>query len=457
MTSFPLGSRVILQNLNNAEYNGKVGSVKSKLLDNGRQQILLIKDGKTLGIKPENLKYEPRSINSLNIKEMKQILTIKEVGNLTGYDKSQLREMLKIKTESEEEIAEILAKANEPSESNSNQSAPMKHKMQSQASQLANMTPDQLRQQAQMLRTVPPDQIRRMNPAMAGFSDAQILMAANQMETMANNPQMMKTMAQKMSNMSDKELEQIKRFQEGGAPTNVSSSSAGNEVPSMENMTPEQLQMQADAMKLMDKDTIRSMNPQMAHLSDAQIDMAISQMETMAKNPQMIQNLKEQMKNMKPEDIEKIKKMASGDAFGGANGSVPQNPMDLLNNSDPAQIKNMLNMVKENPSLMKDMLRSSNPAMADQLTDEQIEKTINAFAGMDESKIGMLLKVFNWVQEFRKSRKAKIAVFCVFSFFVFVIGMLIYLIRSAKTTGADVTSIGEEGVIPEVPVMDSEF
>lgn len=450
MTSFPLGSRVVLQNLNNAEYNGKVGSVKSKLLDNGRQQVLLIKDGKTLGIKPENLKYEPRSINSLNIKELKQVLTIKEVGNLTGYDKSQLREMLKIKTESEEEIAEILAKANEPSESNNNnQGTHMKQKMQSQASQLANMTPAQLRQQAQMMRSVPPDQIRRMNPAMAGFSDAQILMAANQMEAMANNPQMMKTMTEKMNNMSDEELEQIKRYQEGHAPT--------NEVQSMDNMSPEQLQMQADAMKLMDKNTIRSMNPQMAHFSDAQIDMAISQMETMAKNPQMIQNLKEQMKNMKPEDMEKMKKMAAGEAFGGSNGGMPENPMDLLNNSDPAQIKNMLNMVKENPSLMKDMLRSTNPAMADQLTDEQIEKTINAFAGMDESKIGMLLKVFNWVQEFRKSRKAKIAAFFVLSFFVFVIGMLIYLIRSARKTSADMTANGDEGIIPEVPVIDSEF
>ena len=76
----------------------------------------------------------------------------------------------------------------------------------------------------------------------------------------------------------------------------------------------------------------------------------------------------------KPEDMEKIKKMAAGDAFGGTNGGMPENPMDFLNNSDPAQIKNMLNMVKENPSLMKDMLRSTNPAMADQLTDEQIEK-----------------------------------------------------------------------------------
>jgi uncharacterized protein YjeT (DUF2065 family) len=456
MTSFPLGSRVILQNLTNADFNGKIGSVKSKL-ENGRYKVLLIKDGKTLGIKPDNLKYEPRSVNSLNIKEMKQVLTIKEVGNLTGYDKSQLREMVKIKTESEEEIAEILAMANEPTESSDNTGLPMKQRMQSQASQLANMTPAQLRQQAQMMRSMPPDQIRRMNPAMAGFSDAQILMAANQMETMANNPQMMKTMVDQMSNMSDEELEQVRRMQSGQAPSDFSPRATGNEVPSMENMTPEQLQMQADAMKAMDKNTIRSMNPQMAQWSDTQIDMAISQMEMMAKNPQMMQNLKEQMKNMKPEDMEKIKKMAAGDAFGGANGGMPENPMDFLNNSDPAQIKNMLNMVKENPSLMKDMLRSSNPAMADQLTDEQIEKTINAFAGMDESKIGMLLKVFNWVQEFRKSGKAKVAAFCVLSFFLFVIGMLFYLIRSAKTMGSSATVNGDEGAIPDVPIMDSEF
>ena len=114
-------------------------------------------------------------------------------------------------------------------------------------------------------------------------------------------------------------------------------------------------------------------------------------------------------------------------------------------------------MVKENPKMMKDMLRSANPAMADKLTDEQIEKTIGAFANMDEKKIGWVLKLIGWGQEFKNSSKAKIIVFLFLSTGVFVFGMLVYLVRSQKGLEADVdVSLGSEEVTP-VPVMDSEF
>lgn len=475
-TSFPVGSRVILKNLTKGtEFNGKVGVVKSSLNDS-RQQVLLIQSGKMLGIKPMNLHYEPRTVNSLSVGELKSLLTARGFTQFTGLDKSQLREMVKIKIESEEEIAPVLYTQLEKEQQEQAASAGTRRdSAQDPAAMLGNMTPDQLRQQARMMRSMPPSQIRRMNPQMAGFTDAQIQMAANQMEMMANNPSMLKQMADQMKNMSPEELEQVRRMQAGGAPpvgmgTTAAGAAAagGGSMQNMADMSPEQLRQQAQMMKSMDKNTLRSMNPAMAKWSDAQIEMAIQQMETMAENPDMMKQISEQMKNMKPEEIEKMREMAAsggfganttttpgvglGEGTGGTNG-MPSNPMDMLNKADPAQIKNMLKMMKENPKLMKDMLRSSNPAMADNMSDEQIQKTIDAFASMDEKKIGLFLKVIGWVQEFKNSTKAKVAAFLLFSMFLFVIGMLVYLVRSQKQMDDNSSDVE----VPSVPIMDSEF
>lgn len=180
---------------------------------------------------------------------------------------------------------------------------------------------------------------------------------------------------------------------------------------------------------------------------------------SMAKNPDMMKQMKEQMKGMKPEDIEKMKKMAADGNFTGdqAAGGMPSNPMDMLNNADPAQLKNMLKMVKENPQMMKDMLRSTNPAMADNMSDEQMQKTIDAFAGMDEKKLGWVLKAIGWLQEFKNSSKAKLLAFGVLGMFVFVMGMLIYLVKSSGNVEDTGAGLGNTDEVPPVPNMDSEF
>ncbi len=302
---------------------------------------------------------------------------------------------------------------------------------------------------------------------MAGFSDAQIQMAANQMEMMASNPQMMKGMVEQMKNMSDAELEQVKRMQAGGAPP---APAAGGQNPM--DMTPEQLKQQAEMMKSMDTATLRRMNPAMANWSDQQIQMAISQMETMANNPEMVNTMKKQMEGMKPEEIENLRKLAESGQMPGADAAgglgintggtsagtpaMPSDPMDMLNNANPDQIKSMLKMVKNNPQMMKDMLRSANPAMAQNMTDEQIEKTINTFANLDDRKIGLLVKALGFVQSVRNSPKMKIAIFMMISLFVFVVGMLIYLVRQQKSLDESNASLVEE--IPEVPIIEeSEF
>ena len=66
----------------------------------------------------------------------------------------------------------------------------------------------------------------------------------------------------------------------------------------MQNCDPEQMKAQARMMKNMDKDNLRRMNPQFANMSDAEIDMAASQMEMMASNPAMLKMAAAQMGGM---------------------------------------------------------------------------------------------------------------------------------------------------------------
>ena len=68
---------------------------------------------------------------------------------------------------------------------------------------------------------------------------------------------------------------------------------------------PEQMLAQARMMKNMDKTALRSMNPQFAGMSDADIDMAASQMEMMASNPAMLKMAAQQMGGMSHTDAKK--------------------------------------------------------------------------------------------------------------------------------------------------------
>ena len=74
MSSFAIGSKVILQNLSKgSQYNGTCGVVKSSCVNNGRRNVLLCCGGvnKTVAVKPENMKLvehkvmgAPKSENS---------------------------------------------------------------------------------------------------------------------------------------------------------------------------------------------------------------------------------------------------------------------------------------------------------------------------------------------------------------------------------------------------------
>lgn len=155
-----------------------------------------------------------------------------------------------------------------------------------------------------------------------------------------------------------------------GSNTNIQ---AG--IDQLENMSPEMLRQQAQMMRSMPPATIRSMNPQLAHMTDAQIQQAAAQMEMMASNPEMMQMAKQQMKNMTPEQKEQYQKMMASNGSGAHAATSntarpPTNPQEMLANMSPEQLQQQAQMMKSMPPAT---IRSMNPQLA-HMTDEQIQE-----------------------------------------------------------------------------------
>ena len=442
MTSFPIGSRVVLHGLKKEDFNGKRGVVRTAPSkgdandDDAEQRQQIFVDGNSYNLKVCNLKYEEKSCASLSIKEMKTILAAKGMAenDITGLSKSELISMVEQKCADAQErsrhIAEAEAKAAAAAQAAQTKASRRKggggsgnslnaNNLRSQADQFANMTPAQLMQQAQALRTMPAAQIRRTNPAMANFSDAQIAMAAQQMEMMASNPGMMKQAAEQMKSMDQSDLEKVAAGAYGGAAGAFPSSQYGTvggagaggaaltpemmqqAQQQMSQMSPEQLRTQAELMKTMTPSQIRASNPMMATMSDAEIAQATSQFEMMAANPELMRQTAEQMKGMSPEDLQELRK-CQGSLFGNAEGDMPTDPSQMdLSKMDPKELKKMLGILKKNPAMLKSLM-SAQPGMAgkaDGMSDEQLSKMLDGFDGLSENQIAMAMKAMSGWQK----------------------------------------------------------
>eukprot|EP00984_Skeletonema_dohrnii_P007636 scaffold2790_cov118-Skeletonema_dohrnii-CCMP3373.AAC.4 len=473
-SSFPVGACVVLQNLvGAAQYNDKNGIVKSKLSGNGRQEVYVFGVNKSMAIKPTNMRYLPRELSSLSVPEMKGVLAASGSSTedeLSGMEKDILKGMVAEVTTSPEELAKLIAKANEPASdvptprSNKSTAQPSPPNINSSqlrqgAERMSSMTPDQLRQQAATMRAMGAATLRATNPAMAALTDEQINMSISQMEAMANNPQMMKMAMDQMKNMSESDLDAAVK-QDLAAKRSLSSSSSSNNnvaanatysdvtsptaapaantsVPDispdqfktasqqMASMSPDQLKQQATMLRGMSKETLRRTNPFMAKMSDAEIEMAIQQMESMASNPDMLKMAGEQLKNMSPEQFEQMKKMAGGAAGAGMMGSstgnnatasaatdapaggFPTDPSQMMETllSNPDQLNSMVKMMKQNPDMMKQMIAAqfgSEGQGGDKAKVEQMEKAIDQFAQMDDKQLERYLKVANTAQTVTK-------------------------------------------------------
>lgn len=486
VTNFPTEARVILHGLLKApDLNGKKGVVRSALSSAGRHTVYIEELDKSVGLKPSNLMYEPIALESLSVKELKMVLKYKnkQPVDISGMEKSHLVAKVSELIDSPEDLPALLAKAK------TDASAPISTTAaaaQSQAAQqLGNMSPDQLRQQARMMKSMDPAAVRRMNPQLANMTDSQIKMAADRMEMMANNPSMMKMAMDQMKNMDPAQLQKMQAQMTGSgipgsstagvdnSPSTMASNAAGIPTPSatqaqqaakvMQNMNPDQLRQQAQMLKTMDPDVLRRTNPQLAHMSDAQIKMAAMQFEMMASNPAMMKMATEQMANATPEQLEAMSKgqvpTGGGSDAAGMASFAGGDPAEMLANMDKTQLKEMLNTVKDNPDMMKQFAGMAG------ISEDQLKQGVESFAQMDETKMDVALKMMKMAQKTKKTwdqvdAKAggHLKTILVASFVFFMACIIRYFFFAAPSGGTvDMNVFSEEQYDATGDDLESEF
>jgi hypothetical protein len=478
--SFPLKARVVLYGLVKApDLNGKTGVVQSAISGDGRQNIRVM--NKIVALKTSNLKYEERPVDSLSVTELKTILQKKNVADaeLIGVDKSELKTRVSALTASLEEIAEILAHApTVGAASNITHSASLNNnnnnEMRKGAEQISSMSPEQLRQQAQAMRSMDPDLIRRTNPQLMHMSNEQIRMAADQMEMMANNPQMMATATEQMKNMSPEEVQRMQRQMAGApaqnttAPASTSNASATTAkspeqaADMMANMSPDQLRQQAQMMRSMPPEQLRQMNPQLAHMTDSQIQMSATQFEMMASNPEMMKTAVEQMKNISHEEMQNLQSQMGVGAAEAA--GMMKDPTKLLESMDPKQLKKMLARVKNDPAMMKQFASMTG------MNEEQISKGVEMFENMDDKNLDATLKVMakaSRAKDLWNNANAKTGghlMKVLIAIALLIVYMLVQrfwfgqgVVENVAATFAEIEKKAASGVEPPVPVMEDEF
>jgi len=218
---FPVESRVVLCGLVNApNLNGKVGVVRSSLNSNGRYSVFIKDEKQTVGVKPSNLQYEPRTLNSLSAKELKMVLKAKDVDAsvVARISKLQLRSKVSEMVQDESEIPVLLAKAKTPRAESSPVSAASDSTVAASTStatkplltveEISKVPPEEYLEQIHQLKSMDPDSVRQLSPPFAKLSDKQIRAIADVMEGIVGNPQILK-MA--IENSNDAEFERLQK------------------------------------------------------------------------------------------------------------------------------------------------------------------------------------------------------------------------------------------------------
>jgi len=159
----------------------------------------------------------------------------------------------------------------------------------------------------------------------------------------------------------------------------------------MSQMDPDEIRRQAATMKSMGPAALRAMHPQMAALTDEQIQMAVAQMEAVAANPDQLKMMADQMKGASESELRRAmqhqgplapqagppKADATSSSNANVNANISQSQFtqatQQLSSMSPDQLRQQAQMLKSMP---RDQLRRSNPQMA-HMTDAQIDMSIN--------------------------------------------------------------------------------
>eukprot|EP00501_MAST-03F_sp_TOSAG23-6_P001976 GSMAST32.ASY1.ANO1.2060.1 assembled CDS len=174
------------------------------------------------------------SYDTASVKQMKQALSAKGVDYSKCVEKQHLRELLKENVEPHE-FVKLLRQYKKGTASSQNTSTKCNNnempsltteQLQSQADQLKNANPGQLRMQAHMLKTQP-DAVRRQNPQLAHLTNEQLCAQAKQMEMLADNPNMVKMMADRMKNMTASEFKAQQEKVSKMTPAQIQAMQAG--------------------------------------------------------------------------------------------------------------------------------------------------------------------------------------------------------------------------------------
>ena len=164
----------------------------------------------------------------------------------------------------------------------------------------------------------------------------------------------------------------------------------------MASMSPDDLRKQATTMRAMGPAAMRAMNPQMANMTDAQIEMAIAQMEAVANDPNQLKMAAEQMKNMSESELTRALEQqtammggaggnSSSSSSGGSGGRTSttaafpsfsaaqlEQATKQMSSMSPEQLRQQSTMLRSMPF---STLRATNPHMAN-MSDAQIEQSI---------------------------------------------------------------------------------
>lgn len=169
-------------------------------------------------------------------------------------------------------------------------------------------------------------------------------------------------------------------------------------------------------LRSMPYDTLRKTNPPMAHMTDAQIEMSIKQLEQMAENPELMKLAADQMKSMTEEQYESVKQMLGGNGGGGGGVGATNNteattmpmldPSNIMEGllSNPEQLNTIVRTMKKNPELLKQVLGGAGGpnAMVPEKQKEQLNRAIDSFVQMDDAKMEKYLSLANGVQRMAK-------------------------------------------------------